>query len=149
MITQKMEEKKKKKPMKNNSFSFMCRIHQYLIWTRLICPKWKITDEKRPLGAASDGAAMDEHFFERDREGGVVAVDDHGSGVTHEANIDAGQVEMDRRRVVVGGDHGEGLAPPVLLPQVVQCHSLVRVLRLRSAVYSVFRQVAQPFEVGV
>lgn len=78
-----------------------------------------------------------------------MAVDDHGSGVTHEANIDAGQVEMDRRRVVVGGDHGEGLAPPVLLPQVVQCHSLVRVLRLRSAVYSVFRQVAQPFEVGV
>ena len=91
---------------------------------------------------------MDKHFFERDREGGVVAVDYHGSGVTDEANIDAGQVEMDRRRVVVGGDHGDGLAPPVLLPQLGQRHSLVRVLRLRSAIYGVFRHVAHPFRLS-
>ena len=50
----------------------------------------------------------------------AVAVADHGGGVDDEADVDAGVVEVDPRRLVVCRDHRDWFAPAVLLPQVRQ-----------------------------
>lgn len=89
---------------------------------------------------------MDEHFVERDGKGGVVAVDDHGGGVSDEADVDADHVEVDSGGVVVGGDDGDGIAPAVLLPEAGQSHSLVGALGLGTAVHGVLRDVAHAAE---
>lgn len=77
-----------------------------------------------------------------------MAVDDHGGGVADEADIDSGSVEVDRGRVVVGGDHGDAFALAVFLPEVSESDSLVRVLGLWAAVDGAFRDVAQTSEAG-
>lgn len=58
---------------------------------------------------------MDKHLVERDREGGVVTVDDHGGGITDETHVYAGGVNVHRGRVIVGCDDRYGLALAVLL----------------------------------
>lgn len=115
----------------------------------LVGSERQVPDEERALGATRHGAAVDEHLIEGDGEGGVVAVNDHGSGVADQANVDAGGVQMHRGGVVVGRDHGYGLAPPVLLADVSERDALARVLWLRAAVDGVFRDVAEPAENGM
>lgn len=115
-----------------------------LLSAGLVAPKRQVPDEQGALGTTRHGAAVDEHLIERDGQGGVVAVDDHGGGVAHQADVDASGVQMHRRRVVVGRHHGYGLAPPVLLADVGERDALARALRLRPAVDGVFRDVAQP-----
>ena len=85
---------------------------------------------------------MDEHFVKRDRESRVVAVNDHGSGVSNKADIDASGVEVDRRRVIIGSDDRDGLTVPIFLLQLVKGHSMVGRLRLWAAIDGVLRDVA-------
>ena len=120
-----------------------------LLSAGLVGSERQVPDEQGALGATSHGAAVDKHLIERDGEGGVVAVNDHGSGVADQANVDASGVQMHRRGVVVGRDHGYRLAPPVLLPDVSERDALARVLWHRAAVDGVFRDVAEPAENGV
>lgn len=54
--------------------------------------------------------------------------------------LDSSYERNSHSRSLVGGEHGDGLAPPMLLPQMGQCHSLGRVSRLWSALCVVFRQ---------
>lgn len=118
----------------------------YLIGARLVGAKGQVPNQKRSLGATSHGSAVNKHFIKRDRKGGVIPMNHHGGRVADQANVDAGGVQVDRRRVVVGGDHGDGLALLVLLLQVGHRHSLVWALRLWAAVDGVFRHVAHATE---
>lgn len=72
-----------------------------------------------------------------------MAVNHHGGRVSDEADVDGGHVKVHGGRVVVGGDDGDGLGVSVLLPQVGQCHPLVRILRVGSRVHGVLGDVAQ------
>lgn len=115
----------------------------------LVASKRQVSDEEGALGATRHRAAVDEHLVQRDGQGGVVAVDDHGGGVAHQADVDAGGVQMHRRGVVVRRHHGYGLTPPVLLTELRESDALVRVLRLRAAVDGVLRDIAQAPENGL
>lgn len=115
----------------------------------LVASKRQVPDEEGALGATRHRAAVGEHLLQRDRQGGVVAVDDHGGGVAHQADVDSGGVQMHRRGVVVRRHHGYGLAPLVLLAELRERDALARVLRLRSAVDGVFRDIAQAPENGL
>lgn len=116
--------------------------NQHLLIARLVRTERQVPDEKRGLGASCDGAAMDEHFVERDGQCGVMTVNHHGGRVTDEADIDPGSVEVHCGGIVVGGDHGDGLAFLVLLPKMGQSNPLVRVLALGSPVYCVLGDIA-------
>lgn len=78
-----------------------------------------------------------------------MAVNNHGSRITHQADVDTRGVQMHRRRVVVGRHHGYGLAPLVLLAEVGQRDALVGVLRLRAAVDGVFRDITKQPQKGL
>lgn len=117
----------------------------YLRGRGLVAAKGEVPDEQRPWRAPGDGAAVLEHEVERDGERGVVAVDDHGGGVPHEADVDAGGVDVDRRGVVVGGDDGDGLPAAVLPAEGGQRHAPRRreLLRARAPVDGGLRHVAE------
>lgn len=53
--------------------------------------------------------AMHQNFFKKDLIGILMAQSDHGKAVTNEHDIDAGSVNGQGGREVVGGDHGDGL----------------------------------------
>jgi hypothetical protein len=117
----------------------------YLRGRGLVAPKREVPDEQRAWCASGHGAAVLEHEVERDGERGVVAVDDHGGGVPHEADVDARGVDVDRRGVVVGGDDGDGLPAAVLPAEGGHRHAPRRrgLLRARPPIDGRFRQVAQ------
>lgn len=61
-------------------------------------------------------------------------MDDHGNGVTNESHVDAGSVDLDSGRVVVSGDHGDGLIGEVLLAEGAEGDALVRALGFGTAI---------------
>lgn len=76
----------------------------------LVGPKGQVGDDEGAVGAAGDGAGDDEHFVYGDAEGGGVAEDSVGCGVTDEEDGDACGVEDAGGHVVVGGEHGPFVA---------------------------------------
>lgn len=50
---------------------------------------------------------------------------------------------MDGGGIIVGGDHGDGIASPVLLPEMVDSDAVLRSLRLRATVDGALRHVAE------
>lgn len=77
-----------------------------------------------------------------------MAVNNHGSRISDQANVNSGHVQVHRRRIIVRRHHGYGLALLVLLPEVREGHALVWVLGLWAAVDSVFRDIAHTPEKG-
>jgi len=121
--------------------------HQHhLIGIGLVGPERQVPDEERRLGPAGHGAAVDKHLVERDGERGVVAVDHHGGGVAYETDVDGGGVEVNGGGVIVSRDHGDGLGRSVLLAQVPERDSLVRVLRRGTRIDGVLGNVAEATE---
>jgi hypothetical protein len=115
----------------------------YLGGGGLVASEGEIPDEERARGAPGDGAAVVEHEVERHGERGVVAVDDHGGGVSDEADVDPGGVNVDGGGVVVGGDDGDGLPAAVLAAERGERHAARRLLRARPPVDGGLRHVAQ------
>ena len=74
------------------------------------------------LGSMRHGAAttVDEHLLEHV----VMSMDHHHHRVADEIDVDADSVEVHRGEVVVCDDQGDGLGGAVLLPQLVQRHTL-------------------------
>jgi len=66
--------------------------HEYLFGAGLISPKRKVPNEEGALGTTRHRATVDEHFVERNRQGGVTAMDDHSGGISDEADVDSGGV---------------------------------------------------------
>ncbi|KAK8964988.1 hypothetical protein KSP40_PGU018813 [Platanthera guangdongensis] len=62
-------------------------------------------------------------------------MDDHCGRVADEAAIDASEIDVDGGGIIVGGDHGDRIAPAVLLPELVYGHALLRSLRLAGRRY--------------
>jgi hypothetical protein len=102
----------------------------YLSGRGLVGPEGEVADDERPRRAAHDGAAVLEHEVERDGEGVAVPVRDHRGGVADEDEVDPRGVHVDRGRVVVRGDHGEGLPAAVLPAERRQRHAPRRRRRL-------------------
>jgi hypothetical protein len=115
----------------------------YLGGGGLVASEGEIPDEERARGAPGDGAAVVEHEVERHGERGVVAVDDHGGGVSDEADVDPCGVDVDGGGVVVGGDDGDGLPAAVLAAERGERHAARRLLRARPPVDGGLRHVAQ------
>ena len=84
----------------------------------LVRAERQVGDDHRARGAAHDGAHERDELVDGDRQGRVVAVDDHGGGVADEDGGDAGLVEDARGHGVVGRDHRPLLAADGCLGQV-------------------------------
>lgn len=87
----------------------------YLNGARLVESKGQVPNQKWALGPTRHRSAVDEHFIKRYREGGIIAVHDHRGRVADQRNVNSSRVQVNRRGVVVGGDHSDGLALLVLL----------------------------------
>ena len=69
------------------------------------------------LRPAAHRASVVQHLVHGDRQRVGVAQGHHGEGVAHQDRIDSGGLEGACRGVVVGGEHGDGLAALPLLLQ--------------------------------
>ena len=78
------------------------------------------------VGAARHGARVVQHVVERHRQRVLVAEHHHADRVADEQHVHAGAVEQPRHRGVVGGEHRDLLAAPLLLAQVGHAHFGVR-----------------------
>lgn len=108
----------------------------------LVGAEGEIANEEGSGCAAGDGAAMEEHVVEGNREGGVVAVDDHSGGVADEEHVDAGRVDVGGGGVVVCGDDGDGIAAAVLLAEVGERDPATGGLGFGAAVHRALWHVA-------
>lgn len=87
----------------------------YLRRGGLVGAERQVADEEWPGGAAGYRPAVDKHLIQGDGKSGVVAVNHHGGGVPHQADVYARCVDMDGGRVVVRRDDCNGLPPAILL----------------------------------
>ena len=55
----------------------------------------------------ADHFGVIDHLFERHRQGGAMALDDHRQAVAHQDAFDAGRIDQAGHGVVVGGQHGD------------------------------------------
>mmetsp|Transcript_25052 Transcript_25052/g.63510 ORF Transcript_25052/g.63510 Transcript_25052/m.63510 type:complete len:209 (+) Transcript_25052:682-1308(+) len=81
---------------------------------RLVRAKGQVAHQERAPRAPRHRPAVHQHVVERDGQRGVVAVHHHGRAIAHQQDVDARAVDVHRRRVVVRGDHGDGLLLGVL-----------------------------------
>jgi len=89
-----------------------------IVETALITEEGQIGDDqrlpgRRPPQAPADGAGVQDHFLQRDRQGGGVAQHHHRQGVADEDHIRTGLLHQGRRERIPGGEHGD--RPPLLL----------------------------------
>jgi hypothetical protein len=83
---------------------------QGLLRAGLVGAEGQIGDDHGVLGRARHGAAQRDEVVDRDRHGGLEAVDVIARGVADEQDRDAGLVEDLRGVHVVGGEHRPLLA---------------------------------------
>ena len=87
-----------------------CRGGERLLGRGLVGAERKVRDHQGARGAPHDGRDERHHLVDGDREGRVVAVDDHRGRVADQEHRDAGRVEQARGQGVVGGEHRPPLA---------------------------------------
>ena len=93
-----------------------------LLVADLVGAERQVADQQRRAQAAAHGAREHEHVVELDRGGGVVAEHGRGGRVADEHEVDAGRLGGAGARVVVGGDHHDRFAEPLLLGEQRQRH---------------------------
>ena len=78
-----------------------------------------VADHVSPVRAARHRAGVIDDLVEGDRQGGLVALDDHAQRVADQEQVGVALVEQTREGRVVAGQHGDLLAAPLHLAQGV------------------------------
>ena len=80
-----------------------------LLGRDLVAPKWHVGHhQSHRLGTGHAGRVI-RHIFQGDRQGGVVALQDHTQGIANEQNLHPGCIEHMGKGCVIAGEHGEPL----------------------------------------
>ena len=88
----------------------------------LVGAERQVADQQRGAQAAADGAGEHEHVLEHHGRGGAVAEHGGGGRVAHEHQVDPAGLGGAGARIVIGGDHHDRFAEPLLLRQQRQRH---------------------------
>ena len=98
------------------------RCRDRLLVGDLVGAERKVADQQRRAQPATDGAREHEHVVERHGRRRVVAEHGGRGRVADEHEVDARRLGRARARVVIGGDHHDRVAEPLLLHQQRQGH---------------------------
>ncbi len=90
----------------------------------LVGPERQVADQQRRLQAAPHGAREHQQLLDGHRHGVGVAEHVVGRGVADQHDVDAGLLDHERARVVVGGDHHDRLAQRPHLGELGERHAL-------------------------
>ncbi len=90
-----------------------------------------IADEIRVLRPAPHGLAVVQHLVHRHRHGGIIAQHHHAQRITDQDRVQSRPIRSQRAGIVVGGDHGDWLAPRLLLLKRQDGYLLTRHVGLR------------------
>ena len=98
------------------------RVADGFIHVRLVGHERHVADQQRGLCAARHRAAVMEHLLHRDGQGVGVTQHDHAERIADEDGVHARRVHGERGGIVVGGEHGDGLAARLLLAERERRH---------------------------
>ena len=90
----------------------------------LVGEERQVADEIRVLRPAPHGFAVVDHLVHGDRHRGIVAQHDHAQRITDQDRIQPRPVRGQRAGIVVGRDHGDRLAPRLLVLERQDGHLL-------------------------
>ena len=94
---------------------------------RLVGAERQVADQQRRLQAAPDGAREHQQLLDASPARCRVAEHVVGRGVADEDDVDAGLLDHERARVVVGGDHHDRLAQRPHLGELGERYALALV----------------------
>jgi hypothetical protein len=94
----------------------------------LVAAERQVADHQRRPEAAADGAGEHQQLVHRDRDRVAVAEHVVGGRIADEHDVDAGVLDDQGARVVVGGDHDDRLAQRALLGELEQGDRLALLL---------------------